>query len=130
MRMTDRRLRALLILALALPVLAAPSAAIAQSAGDEQYVDPFQNEPSQSGGGNGNAGGGGQGGAGGGEPAAPAPAPTPTAPTEVPEGTVQGTVTQTGEAGPTLPRTGLALGGPALAGLLLLIGGLTLRRRT
>jgi hypothetical protein len=128
MRMTKRTLPVLLMLALAVPVVSAPATAVAQSAGDEQYVDPFQNEQGQAGGGQGGSGGG-QGGSGGGDTSAPAPAPAP-APTEIPDGTVEGTVTQTQDAGPTLPRTGFGLAGRVLGGGLLLLGGLTLRRRT
>ena len=40
--------RSLLIIAALLCALAAPSAALAQGAGDEQYQDPFGDEQSQS----------------------------------------------------------------------------------
>jgi hypothetical protein len=128
MRMTNRT-PVLLIVVLALIALSAPTAAVAQSAGDEQYVDPFQNEQGQAGGDQGNSGaGGGQDGSGGGDTSAPAPATTP-APAEVPEGSAEGAVTQNPATGPTLPRTGLGVVAQVVAGGFLLLSGVTLRRR-
>jgi hypothetical protein len=113
--------------------LAFPAAVIAQSAGDEQYVDPFQQGPS--GGNGGNQGGGGgdagsQGGSGGDQGGS-----TTTTPPSTGDGTAgavasdPGTDTTSGGNGEALPSTGLALGGPALTGVLLLAGGIALRRR-
>ena len=51
-----RRITPLFVL---LAGLLVPSASFAQSAGDEQYVDPFQDE-TQQGGGQGGSGGGGR----------------------------------------------------------------------
>jgi len=111
-------MRRLLTVLAALSVLALPPAALAQSAGDEQYADPFGQveEPSGS-----------QGQPAETPEAAPAPAPAQT-------------VTQTDELGtsepeivpaasPTLPATGFPAGLVAGAGALLLASGTTLRRR-
>ena len=104
-----RRLVTLLIAAF---LLAVPSAALAQSAGDEQYADPFdqpQQEPSGS----------------QGEPAPePAPAPAESSQTAAaPQAEVEATASQ------TLPRTGLPVALLAGAGGLLLSGGAMLRLR-
>lgn len=108
-------MRRIVALLLAVSVLALPTAAMAQSAGDEQYSDPFgqtdqpngsQEDPAP-------------------EPdAAPAPA-TPAAPAEPAE---QAVTSQ--EAGaPTLPATGLPVYLLASAGAMLLASGAALRRR-
>jgi hypothetical protein len=107
-------MRRLVTLLLAAFLLAVPSAALAQSAGDEQYADPFGEveEPSES----------------QGEPTQapePAPAPAPVEPTASGE---QAVVSQQADA-PTLPATGLPAGLLAGTGALLLAGGTTLRRR-
>jgi hypothetical protein len=104
-----RRIAALL---LAVSLLALPTAAMAQSAGDEQYSDPFgqtdqpngsQEDPAP-------------------EPdAAPAPA-TPAAPAEQ-------AVTSQEAVAPTLPATGLPVFLLASAGAMLLASGAALRRR-
>lgn len=111
----------------AILALAAPGAALAQSAGDDQYRDPFAGEeqpPSQggdSGGGNsgGSTGGGSTGGGGG----------TTTSGT-VPVAPVSTTTEPVATTGATLPRTGL----PALiltaVGLSLIAGGFGIRRST
>jgi hypothetical protein len=119
-------------------VLAVPGTALAQSAGDEQYIDPFQEPPAQDQGGQGNSGSGGgdpaagqDGSSGGGQtPEAAAP---PASPVEPP---ADGTVTQdpsvtagtTSSDGSTLPNTGLPPAGLVVIGALLLGGGITLRR--
>jgi hypothetical protein len=107
-------MRRLVTLLATLSLLALPGAALAQSAGDEQYNDPFGEveEPSGS----------------QGEPAQdpePAPAPAPSEPTASGE---EATVSQD-TAAPTLPRTGFPAVLLAGAGALLLAGGTTLRRR-
>jgi LPXTG-motif cell wall-anchored protein len=108
-----RRRLATLIAALALVV---PSAAFAQSAGDEQYQDPFGgDEQSQSD-----------------EPDTPAASggtaqATPTA-TAAPAPTVA-TASQASPAAEQLPRTGDDAGLLALGGAVLLAGGVALRRR-
>jgi hypothetical protein len=119
--------RALVALILGVALLAAPSAAPAQSAGDDQYVDPFQ-------GGDGGGGGGGQE-----EPAPqpeePAPAPGGNGVAEpapggngVAEPTVDAEAAQ--EVSPTLPRTGAPVILFAAAGYALLLAGIAIRRTT
>jgi LPXTG-motif cell wall-anchored protein len=117
-----RRAAAALAAALA---LSAPGAALAQSAGDEEYRDPFAGEEQP-------RDGGPQGGGGTGDESTPAPTPTPTpAPTPAPvpapaAGTSAPEPTAT-TAG-TLPRTGLGAGWATAAGVLLLAAGAGLRR--
>jgi LPXTG-motif cell wall-anchored protein len=104
---------ATLLVALALS-FAAPAAALAQGAGDEQYSDPFgsgqnddsgsdQAEPEPS------------------EPAQPAPTPEPA-----PEAAAS---QQEPAAQEQLPYTGADEGLLALAGGMLLVGGVALRIR-
>jgi LPXTG-motif cell wall-anchored protein len=97
-------------------ILAAPSAALAQSAGDEQYQDPFGgNDQSQS---------SDQGTSSGSEAGTTAQAtPTPAGTTET--ATAQKTV----RASKQLPRTGDDPITPAVAGFWLLLGGVALRAR-
>ena len=101
-------------LLLAVLALALPSAALAQSAGDEQYADPFGQVKD----------GGGQGQQAD-QPtqSAPAPAATPATPAE------QATASQD-TAAPTLPRTGPGLPAwyIAINGAVLLLAGTALRR--
>jgi hypothetical protein len=111
-----RRLVTVLIAAL---LLALPSAALAQSAGDEQYADPFeqpQQEPS-----------------GGQDEPAPAPEPAPEPAPAPAESSQTATATQAEVAQPTgsqtLPATGLPVALLAGAGGLLLTGGTMLRLR-
>jgi hypothetical protein len=98
-------------------LLALPSAALAQSAGDEQYADPFgqveqpnkgQGQQAQT-------------------PAEPAPAPAPAQAT--PATPAGQSVASQETAAPTLPATGLPAGLLAGTGALLLVAGTTLRRR-
>ncbi len=101
-------------LLLALLALALPSAALAQSAGDEQYSDPFGEveEPSGS----------------QGDPApAPEPAPAP-APAETAVAGEEAVASQEADA-PTLPATGLPAHLLAGSGSLLFAAGAALRRR-
>jgi Meckel syndrome type 1 protein len=108
-------------------LLAAPAPALGQSAGDEQYQDPFAgedqeqpssspDEPVQDDGG------------GATEPAAPAPDPAATgqepAPAPAPAESAPETAAQ-----PELPRTGADAGAVLLAGSILLAGGVALRIR-
>jgi hypothetical protein len=111
-----RALAALLLLA---ALLTLPAAALAQSAGDEQYVDPFQGDqeqPAQ------------QPQEAPAEPTEAAPAePAPAAPaTPSTEGEVTAAPAQT-EA-PTLPRTGLPVLLILSAGYALMLAGVALRR--
>ena len=113
--MTRRRhaLAALLAAALA---CAAPAAAVAQNAGDEQYADPFgktQDKKKPSSGNQGSQ----QGTAGSSQPTTQsAPTTQASQPTASPS--------------QTLPRTGLPVGLVAAAGTALLGGGAFLRRVT
>jgi hypothetical protein len=118
----------LAVVLLALALLAAPAGAFAQSAGDDQYTDPFgpSEEAQQE--------GGGSNGSEGAQTPAPAPAPDP-APAPAP---AEGSVTQQPETepdtqavdpGPTLPYSGFPAGIAAGAGALLLAAGAALRRR-
>ena len=116
--MTRRRhaLAALLAAALA---CAAPAAALAQNAGDEQYADPFGKTQAKkkSSGNQGSQGSAGQGAAGSSQPTTQsAPTTQASQPTASPS--------------QTLPRTGLPAGLLAAAGTALLGGGAFLRRAT
>jgi hypothetical protein len=92
-----------------------PAAALAQSAGDQQYADPFgNNEQNQSGGGS-SGGGGGSG--DGGSSSASGGGQSQAAPTS----STTGTATQSG--GGQLPRIGIV----AALGAVLLLAGLALR---
>ena len=110
-----------------LVAVAMPVAAVAQSAGDDQYTDPLQGGGSgSSGGGGGSSGGGsgsgGGGGGGGDAPATQAQADTDTAPT-------QATPAQADNSDDDgLPRTGFPVAVLIGAGLILMSGGLALRR--
>lgn len=103
--------------------LIAPATAAAQSAGDEQYEDPF---------GNGNGGNGGS--SGGGGTAQPQPTATPSQPTTAqpsapPAATgTTASATSGAEQSGGLPRTGAPVALVALGGAVLLAGGLALRR--
>jgi LPXTG-motif cell wall-anchored protein len=118
--------RALTALIVAVAMLALPAGALAQSAGDDQYVDPFQND-------------------GGGRQEEPAPAPEePAAPPEEPaapppaepapggNGTASAepSAEAAQETAPTLPRTGAPVILFAAAGYALLLAGLAIRRKT
>jgi LPXTG-motif cell wall-anchored protein len=92
---------------------ALPSSALAQTAGDEQYQDPFGGEaesPPPP------------------EPTPAAPAPVPDAPAAAPPATAAATPAPAA-APAQLPYTGADAGVVALAGGLLLAGGVTLRVR-
>jgi LPXTG-motif cell wall-anchored protein len=108
--------RSLVCIAALLCALAAPSAALAQGAGDEQYQDPFGAEQSQQA-----------------DPtpepmATPAPAQSaPSAPAPAASPSAAQAPTQPAPAN-QLPRTGLDAGWIALAGAVLLAAGLALRR--
>jgi LPXTG-motif cell wall-anchored protein len=111
---------ATMLVALALSV-AAPSAALAQGAGDDQYSDPFgsgQNDDQGS----------------GDEDAGAEPAPEPSQPAEpapAPDPAPEATASQQQPAPQEqLPYTGADAGLMALAGGVLLASGLALRRRT
>jgi hypothetical protein len=107
-------------------MLALPAAALAQSAGDNQYQDPFAGQTGgggNSGGGGGNSGGGNSG--GGGNAGASAGATAQATPSSQPATTSQSTQQQSGA---TLPRTGFNAFLPLIYGLVLLLSGVALRR--
>jgi hypothetical protein len=103
-----RRIAALAAMAL----LAVPAAALAQSAGDDQYSDPFGDvdQPTQD-----------QGSAN----ESPAPAAEPTSQAPAAE---SGAAADQGTGG-TLPRTGFPAALSALFGALLVGAGISMRRR-
>ena len=114
-------LRALFVtLALAALVVALPAAAVAQDAGSNQYQDPLAGEPGTGSGGGGSGGGGGGGGGNGNAPSAG----TQNAQSAPGSGT---TTAQT-PSRDQLPATGSDSWLLALAGVMLLAGGLGLRR--
>jgi LPXTG-motif cell wall-anchored protein len=111
---------------IAILALLVPPAALAQSdggAGDSQYQDPFgstapakpstpaqQQQPAQ-------------------QQASPQPTPDHTAPPPSATAPAAQAPQPQGQAAQTLPRTGFDVLPVAAAGLLLLLGGLALRRR-
>ena len=103
------RRRSWLACALAAATLASPASAWAQGAGDDQYSDPFGDEQEQ-------------------EEQAPEPAPAPAEPEPAaPEQPAQ--TAQAPAAQEQLPRTGADEGLVALAGVVMLAGGIALRLR-
>jgi hypothetical protein len=106
--------RALSLAAAGLALL--PAAAAAQSAGDNQYEDPFGSQPAQS------------------KPS-PAPAPATSAPAPATQAQAQAAATPsqpvaasaTSAQAAELPRTGGDARRPALLGLVLLAAGFALR---
>jgi hypothetical protein len=142
-----RRATFVLLMLIGLAVIL-PAKSLAQSAGDEQYVDPFQNEPQQGGsGGGGNAGGGGgspdtsgggspdtsggsQGTPAGGEEGETGGTTEPAPPPPSEEGGGFG-ATASGSSGTgsdVLPITGLPAALTVLLGAVLLASGVALRR--
>jgi hypothetical protein len=130
-----RRVTFMLLMLVGLAVLV-PGESLAQSAGDDQYVDPFQNEPQQGG-----SGGGGSVGGGGGSQGTQTGGDTGTETGET-GGTTESTPPPSDEGGgfdasasgssatgsDVLPRTGLPVVLTALLGALLLSVGAALRR--
>jgi hypothetical protein len=124
--MRCRRLTA----AFACLTLALPAAAAAQSAGDQQYSDPFAGQTPS--GGNGGTGGGGSGGGGsaggqGGDGTA-SPSPGPAAQAGQQGSSSSGSQAVDASPGDTLPHTGLPVAILALLGGAFLLGGGVLRR--
>jgi hypothetical protein len=95
-----------------------------QNAGDQQYQDPFAGSKAPGSGGN---GGSSQGGSG----SSSQSTDTTSSSEVVTEGTAAGqdTGAAADPAGPSLPNTGLGLGGLVALGLPLLAGGIALRAR-
>jgi hypothetical protein len=126
--------------------LAVPGAAFAQSAGDEQYVDPFQEQPQQGGGGGGGGGAGQDTGGGqtdsGGQTESGGQTDSGTGTSGETGGSVEATPSPSDEGGgfgasasgssasgsDVLPRTGLPVALTALLGAVCLAGGAALRR--
>jgi hypothetical protein len=144
---------ALLLPLLAGLILVVPASSSAQSAGDEQYVDPFQEQPQGAGGGSGGGGGGSGGGGGGsggggsddqagggggsvvtGGGSGATGATGGSTGTTAPETTTAGGSTGGTASGPdatasgVLPRTGIPVALAGLLGALFLVGGVALRR--
>jgi hypothetical protein len=117
MRITYRLLAFALIFCLAVP-----GAALAQSAGDDQYSDPFQEDQPADQGGQANQNSGDQANQNSGTQAQD-PQPAETAPAQ---GSQPSDTTATGAQ--TLPRTGLPALWLALSGAALLGAGIGLRR--
>jgi LPXTG-motif cell wall-anchored protein len=105
-------MRRLVAVFLAVSMLALPSAAAAQSAGDEQYADPFgqTEEPN-------------------GSQEQPAPEPQPAPAPATPAAPAEQAVASQQTAAPTLPATGVPAHLLASMGALLLASGALLRRR-
>jgi hypothetical protein len=107
-------MRRLVTLLIAASMLALPCAALAQSAGDEQYADPFGQvkEPN-----------------GGNDQQAQAPDQSAQAPAQAsPTTGADQSVASQEAAAPTLPRTGLDGVLFAVMGATLLLAGTTIRR--
>jgi LPXTG-motif cell wall-anchored protein len=115
-------------------LLAAPGAALAQSAGDNQYQDPFGSQGSgggQSGGSQGSGGGSGQSGGGqssGGQSSSGQSSDAGSSQSSSSTGTTDAQTSQS-TSSRELPRTGGEPGLVALMGAALTLGGVALRRR-
>jgi hypothetical protein len=99
---------------LAACLLAAPTTALAQSAGDEQYADPFGQvkDPSQDNGGSNGS-----------------PAPNTDTTVSTPTGAADGTTADSGSGAATLPHTGFPAALSAVLGALLLVMGASVWQR-
>jgi hypothetical protein len=114
---------AVLLVAL-LVAVALPAAAIAQSAGEDQYTDPLQGGGSSGGGGGGSSGGGSSGGGGGGGGSAPATQAQSDSATPTPTRAAPAKADDSG----SLPHTGFPIAILLGSGMILLSTGLALRR--
>jgi hypothetical protein len=113
MRMNYRVLSLLVMLTLALPVVIAPATSFAQSAGDDQYVDPFQDDNSGGGGNQGNSGNQGSN----------TPSDQQSAQAPADSGDTAGATATEGANTETLPRTGFPAGPLFAIGVILFLGG-------
>jgi LPXTG-motif cell wall-anchored protein len=111
-------MRRLVTLLIAASLLALPCSALAQSAGDEQYADPF-GQVKQPNGGQGQQSQ---------APAQSAPAPATPAQTAAPTTGADQSVVSQETAGATLPRTGADSVFYLVMGATLLLAGTTIRR--
>jgi hypothetical protein len=109
---------------IALTALASPAGALAQSAGDDQYTDPFGQveDPRDEA-----PGGSGQDSQ---DPGTAAPSPAPKTGATVPGDEAEAAPAAAQPEGGVLPRTGMPAGLAAGAGGALLAAGALLRRRT
>jgi hypothetical protein len=116
--MAAMRCRGTLLALVCAVLLALPASALAQSAGDNQYQDPFSGQaPSSSQPKQAPSAGGGNAGATAGATAQAAPA------------SPAGATSQSQQSpAATLPRTGFPVGLPLAYGLVLLLSGVALRR--
>lgn len=119
MRITNRHLCLLAALLIALATVAVPATAFGQSAGDDQYVDPFQNN------GDGNDDSGSQ---NSGSESDTTSGSQQTTQTTTAGDTAGTTASDPAASGQTLPRTGENVGGLVLMGFVLVGGGFALRR--
>ena len=119
-------MRVLALLAALLVLAGAPAVAAAQSAGDDQYVDPFAGQDA-------GGGGGSSGGQSGSSPSASAPsasAPSSSAPSSSATAPAASPAPATSAPVSTqLPYTGTATALRALLGAVLLLAGVALRLR-
>ncbi|HEY7630388.1 MAG TPA: hypothetical protein VH817_06805 [Thermoleophilaceae bacterium] len=113
--------RSLIATACAILALSVPAAALADSAGDNQYQDPFSNVPSQK---KQNSSTGTTT-----QPSTPAPAPSGSTSPSSSAGTSTDPIAHAADGG-TLPRTGFPLLPVAAIGAALVGAGLVLRRLT
>jgi hypothetical protein len=112
--------RSRLVALLTALALVAPASAFAQSAGDEQYQDPFGGDDQQQSSGDSSSGSAGT---------TAQATPTPTVAATSPSTTATATAAQAAPAAQQLPRTGGDPITPAVAGFWLLLGGVALRAR-
>jgi LPXTG-motif cell wall-anchored protein len=121
MRISYRAICLLAALILAAPIVTAPAAALAQSAGDEQYVDPFKDDQSGKGD-NGGGGGSGSQSDSGSDNSASQGTTDGSSDTGATAGT---TAAQNDDPNSKLPRTGGGVneGWIVAVGVLLLLGG-------
>ena len=125
--MPTRRLALCAVLAL----VAMPSSALAQSAGDDQYTDPVPEAPQappQTGGGGGGGGGGGAASSGSGGDSQSQPPGTGSNGSTVSSSNGSDSGPGASSSDGSLPRTGLPVGILAITGFILAASGRVLRR--
>ena len=118
MRMTKRLVCLLAALVIAVAIVAVPATALGQSAGDDQYVDPFQNNGSKKNDNNSSSS----------QSNSNTSASQQTSPTSATGNTAGASAQAPASQSGTLPRTGEDLGGIVLMGVVLVGGGFALRR--